>query len=430
MGNCSTFAVRLQKNAEPITSHHHHYMKAKLLHVKNFKNVIDAELAFDEGDSVVVISGKNGAGKSSIVQALFLGIAGKTSLGRGKDVEDVVRHGADKAEISITLADTKRELRIKYSVTSSGTEKIDVWASDGGKVSRADLSSMLSQYTIDPLWFSSLKPTERYDEICRLSGIDVAGEKASLEEAKRALSDASAALRSAGAEPTWDEAVPTHVDTAALREELRQASSKNEAAAQQYARKQQAQLAVVQFDREIAALQERRKAAVAVQMEATLPRIEVSDVTEKLKMAESSNMIVVRHGGYLSASKRWGELNKAKSDASDAVKQAQDGFREKVASAKLPVPGLKLDENGELYLGATRFDLLNTAERIKAAVRVAAAANPALKVISVEDGSRLDEDGMKALEEIADELGYQVFVERVGEEKDSIVIREGKVVTQ
>ena len=50
-------------------------MKAKLLHVKNFKNVIDAELAFDEGDSVVVISGKNGAGKSSIVQALFLGIA-------------------------------------------------------------------------------------------------------------------------------------------------------------------------------------------------------------------------------------------------------------------------------------------------------------------------------------------------------------------
>jgi chromosome segregation ATPase len=405
-------------------------MKAKLLHVKNFKNVIDAELAFDEGDSVVVISGKNGAGKSSIVQALFLGIAGKTSLGRGKDVEDVVRHGADKAEISVTLADTKRELRVKYSVTSSGTEKMDVWASDGGKVSRADLASMLSQYTIDPLWFSQLKPTERYDEICRLSGIDVAGDKAKMEEAKRALSDASAALRSAGAEPTWSGGVPVRVDTAALREELRQASAKNEAAAQQYARKQQAQLAVVQFDREIAALNERRKAAVEAQMEATLPRVDVSDVTEKMKSAETANAAADAYDAHVMRFQRWCDLAKIKDHSADAVRSAQESFRSKVAEAKLPVPGLRLDENGELYLGETRFDLLNTAERIKAAVRVAAAANPELKVISVEDGSRLDEDGMKALEEIADELGYQVFVERVGEEKDSIVIREGKVVNQ
>jgi chromosome segregation ATPase len=405
-------------------------MKAKLLHVKNFKNVIDAELAFDEGDSVVVISGKNGAGKSSIVQALFLGIAGKTSLGRGKDVEDVVRHGADKAEISVTLADTKRELRVKYSVTSSGTEKIDVWASDGGKLSRADLAAMLSQYTIDPLWFSQLKPTERYDEICRLSGIDVAGDKAKMEEAKRALSDASAALRSAGAEPKWDMPPAIRTDTSALRAQLQEASVKNDAAAQQYARKQQAQLAVVQFDREIAALQERRKKAVEVQMEATLPRVDVAELSEQLKSAEACNETAFKYESYLSASKRWGSLNKAKEDAAEAVKSAQESFRAKVAEAKLPVPGLRLDENGELYLGETRFDLLNTAERIKAAVRVAAAANPELKVISVEDGSRLDEDGMKALEEIADELGYQVFVERVGEEKDSIVIREGKVVTQ
>lgn len=405
-------------------------MKAKSLVVRNFKNVIDAQLVFDEDESLVVISGKNGAGKSSIVQALFMGIAGKTTLGRGKDVSDVVRHGQNKAEIAVTLGGS-RELRIKYSVTSSGTETCDIWASDGSKVSRKDLDALLSQYTIDPLWFSQLKPTERYEEVCRLAGIDVAGERSKLEEAKRALSDASAALRSAGDEPSWGG--PTsmnHVDTAALREELRQAATKNEAAAQQYARKQQAQLAIAQIDREILALQERRKKAMEVQLEATLPRVDVSEITEKLKLAEACNETHAKYQSYLSASKRWGELNRAKSNAAEAFREAQENFRNKVASAKLPVEGLRLDENGELYVGETRFDLLNTAERIKIAVSVAAAANPELKVISVEDGSRLDEDGMAALGKIADELGYQVFVERVGEEKDSIVIREGKVVTQ
>lgn len=406
-------------------------MKAKTLSIKNFKNLIEATLDFDEQDSMVVISGNNGAGKSSIVQALFLSIAGKTSLGRGKDVTDVIRHGADKAEIAVTLKDSKRELKVKYSVKASGKEDVEIWASDGGKVSRADLNAMLSEYTIDPLWFSQLKPTERYNEICRISGVDLSKEKAELEKAKIELSNASAILKSVGVEPLWTEQVPTPVDTVALTKELTEATQNNDKAKAIATRMEQAKVAIEKFDQEIAALQARRANAVAALQEKPLSIIDTTGIIEKINSANEKNKAYNNYTSYIDRSNKRNALVKNEMEARENVKKIQEAFRKKVADAQLPVQSMRLDESGELYVGDTRFDLLNTAERIKISVRIAAASNPELKIISVEDGSRLDDNGMKVLEEIADELGFQVFVERVGEQPaDSIVIREGKIVTK
>ena len=56
------------------------------------------------GPPLNVIIGPNGTGKSAIVCAICLGLAGKTSwLGRATDPKDYIRHGCDKASIEIEL---------------------------------------------------------------------------------------------------------------------------------------------------------------------------------------------------------------------------------------------------------------------------------------------------------------------------------------
>lgn len=70
----------------------------------------------------------------------------------------------------------------------------------------------------------------------------------------------------------------------------------------------------------------------------------------------------------------------------------------------------------------------NWAEQIKASVALAAAVSPKLKVALVREGSALDADNQKALEEAATAAGLQVWIERVTNgEHVGITIVDGEV---
>ncbi|XP_062523120.1 structural maintenance of chromosomes protein 5-like [Corticium candelabrum] len=59
---------------------------------------------FYPGPKLNVVLGPNGTGKSSLVCAMCLGLAGSTSLlGRAREVGDYVKHGYDTASIELEL---------------------------------------------------------------------------------------------------------------------------------------------------------------------------------------------------------------------------------------------------------------------------------------------------------------------------------------
>ena len=53
-------------------------MKVYSIKVSHIKKCIDVEFNFDE--TLVKVSGKNGAGKSTIIESIFLAIVGKTFI--------------------------------------------------------------------------------------------------------------------------------------------------------------------------------------------------------------------------------------------------------------------------------------------------------------------------------------------------------------
>ncbi|NCW57796.1 MAG: hypothetical protein EBV65_09010 [Gammaproteobacteria bacterium] len=65
------------------------------LHIRDFAIIESIELDLREG--LTVLTGETGAGKSILVDALQLAIGGRAGA-------EVIRHGADRAEITATFA--------------------------------------------------------------------------------------------------------------------------------------------------------------------------------------------------------------------------------------------------------------------------------------------------------------------------------------
>ncbi len=74
-------------------------MKIKRLLVNNIRSYEDMEMAFDDG--VTVVSGVNGSGKSSLLEACFIGLFGSKGLPKNFVLSDMVRKGCESASIVI-----------------------------------------------------------------------------------------------------------------------------------------------------------------------------------------------------------------------------------------------------------------------------------------------------------------------------------------
>ena len=412
--------------------------KVKQLQVKNFKRLIEATFEDLDDSPVVRITGDNGAGKTSVVSALWAAVAGKTAvLERGQDAASLVRIGQERAEVKVTLKSTERELKLSYSVKADGREELKVWASDGSTVGRKDLAALLSEYTIDPLKFTELDPKEQYDSVGRLVGVDVDAGRAAIKDAAEALTLAKRDAASHGPLQSQTRPASPRIDTADVRAKLSAASTQNAEAERQAQRKQSANWRSEQIDKEIEALRakavelkKQKEEFDAVQSEPNGTPVDVQELMSRLSLAETVNKGHEAADAADAANAKAAALAQLSAAAKESYDSAVASFKKSVQDAKMPVPGLALTEDGRLEVGGIAFNLLSTSEQILAATRIAAAANPQLKVVNVKDGSLLDEKTMALLSEMASAEGFQVFVERVGEEKDHIVIRDGAVVAQ
>ena len=121
------------------------------------------------------------------------------------------------------------------------------------------------------------------------------------------------------------------------------------------------------------------------------------------------------------AKKQEYETLTVKIDAIDAKKS------EMLAKANMPIAGLGINEDGVTYTGIP-FDQISSAEQLKVSLAIAMAANPQIRVIRIMDGSLLDGDNFKVIQEMADAKDYQVFVEKVDDSgKVGVYIEDGEV---
>lgn len=146
-----------------------------------------------------------------------------------------------------------------------------------------------------------------------------------------------------------------------------------------------------------------------------LPELtKVGEINEEIREARKTNIDVrqlqlkIRHGQTAQ------KYDKEYEDLTAAINKRQADKRARIAAAKMPVPGISFDGD-MILLNEVPFDQASDAEQLDASCRIAMAMNPRLRVMRVRQGSRLDSDALKMIEQLCEEHDFQAWIERVDE---------------
>ncbi|KKG18552.1 DNA repair protein Rad50 [Methanosarcina sp. 2.H.T.1A.6] len=130
-------------------------MKLKNLYIENIRSYKKLDFTFEDG--VTVISGVNGSGKSSLLEACFMGLFGSKILSKDFVLADMIFKGAENAKINLGFEHMGREYLLEQAFRYSSKSEN---ASSSRCVLYADGENIVDQ------------ATRTYDEVCSLLNMD------------------------------------------------------------------------------------------------------------------------------------------------------------------------------------------------------------------------------------------------------------------
>jgi chromosome segregation ATPase len=401
--------------------------------VENFKGVKFVEIT--PKDDLVVISGDNGQGKSSILDAIYGALYGTKTMD-----SQPIRRGENEATIRLDLG----EILVERVIKEGKPQKLTVTSKEGSAFSTPQkmLDSLLGAITFDPLEFARFDAKTQVKALKQLLNIDfseIDAERKKIYEDRTLTNRQASDLESQLKEINFNEDAPTNQqDASDLAKQLADAQRskqdletdvKNlERAGIEIARKE---LQMKQLEEELSVLA-KEHVSLAKSVEEKKKLATDDSVIEKLnadmKNIESINAKVLENTRYLEKKKQV-EQYKAKSEASTKALEDKDNEKSDLLKAvEMPLPELSFTDEGVLYNNIP-LGQCSTAEQLKISVAIAMKLNPQVRVLRMKEGSMLDSNTMQWLKDLAKEKDYQVWIERVGAEPMTIVIEDGLVVS-
>lgn len=130
-------------------------MKLKNLYIENIRSYKKLDFTFEDG--VTVISGVNGSGKSSLLEACFMGLFGSKILSKDFVLADMIFKGAENAKINLEFEHLGHEYLLEQAFRYSSKNES---ASSSRCVLFADGENIVDQ------------ATRTYEEVCALLNMD------------------------------------------------------------------------------------------------------------------------------------------------------------------------------------------------------------------------------------------------------------------
>lgn len=396
--------------------------------------------------STVVIGGRHGNGKSSVLDSIVYAITGTKSL-----PPQPLRRGTSKGYIDLDLGD----LKIRRTFTRKGeadyTTSLEVKRANGDKVAspQALLDTLCSSLAFDPLEFARMKPKAQLEALKSLVNLDFtvldqqrARIYAERTEVNRQTQQKKAELEST---PAIEGVPAAEVSISERLAALRKAEAANKANADQrklLASKEMnlaAKLAEVKRLQEVLAAAQKEaeshEQAVEAQskiVEALPADIDLDDLQKEVADAETINRHVRQNQKRAAIATAFHDLSDKGDELTRKIEEIDDRKAQLMREAKFPVDGLSFGNDGVLLNGLP-LEQANTAAQIELSVAMGLALNPTLRVMLVRDGSSLfaDETGLGLIAKLAEKHDAQVWIERasLGEEC-SVIIDDGHVAAE
>lgn len=389
-------------------------MKIIELRSENVKKVKAIEII--PKDNVVIISGKNGQGKTSVLDSIWYALEGKASL---KDTPMPIRKGEKKAEVTLTLDD----FIVTRNWTGNDKSYLKVTNKEGLSYGSPQelLDSFIGKLAFDPLEFAQMKEGEQRNLLLEVAEIDIDVWDSELEKLReeRTIKGREVKLLSGERETITIEDLPKEViSVTSLNDELQEALIINTKIDEAIRNKDQAEKEIKRLKNLIISCDD------YLQLNTNIP---IDSLKEKLSESQEINEQV-----------RARERNRIADEKRDNAQIVYDEFTQQIeeitkkkettlSTAKMPITGLSISETGVIY-NDIPFGQLSSSEQLRVSLAIAMALNPKLKVIRITDGSLLDEDSMEIIRKLAEKKDYQVWLEKVdGTGKIGFYIEEGEV---
>lgn len=426
------------------------------LSVSNLMRVTAVEIRPEDG--MVVIGGDNGAGKSSVLDAIWFALGGTKNI-----CEQPIHRGKTRAEATVELSDYV----VTRAWTAAGGSTLRVTTKDGTPMRAPQdiLNGLIGQLSFDPMEFGRLaekEPRKAVDILKNVVGLDFTELDGKKTTAFAQRTDINRQLDQARVKATGytkDATAPDkEVSTAELVIKLTQAQETNlgyqkkrqereetlgkVGACNQNITNKRNEIADIKrqiedlkgkicvWEQDIAEVERGRdvhaKAAEALTLECDdLADVDEQAIKNQITGADEVNKKVRNNARLAELEADVTRLFKQSAELTTAIEAADKAKADTLAKAKFPIKEISFDDNGVLLDGVP-WNQGSTAERIRASLALGMALNPQLKVIIIREGSLLDEKSLVLVANMAKERDFQIWMERVGNgEECQFIIVDG-----
>jgi hypothetical protein len=444
-------------------------LKIISLKADNFKRL--TSIFIEPGSGITRISGRNEAGKSSTLDAIWAALGGT-----GASPEMPIREGAESASVRLDLGD----IIVTRKWTSKGNY-LEVTDAEGAPYSSPQkvLDRLYGKFTFDPATFLA----EKDQRTALLQVIDLApdwaafkaasgmaaADPAEIKDPLRYIGDVRKTVYEKRRDQNRDAKlagdrvtaargnVPDGIDLEQLEafsgietllEERKQATTASDAVNRVTADYEANRQATARLEDEIAAMREQIKTLTAqisqkVQIirendvDADRLRADIERITALLPDIEDIDRRIADASRMASAKAALNALKVTETEYAAAAKAAADTDAKLTAidtfttdllnDVKMPVPGLGITDDG-ITLNEIPFSQCSHAQRLKTATAIGMAANPKLRIIRISDGEKFDSESWAILEQMATENDFQIWVEQMDESGQiGVFIEDGSV---
>lgn len=418
-------------------------MKIIRLQSENVKRLRVVDITPDPAGHVVTIAGRNGAGKSSVLDSIAYALGGNREI-----PPEVIRRGEERAQVILET----ETLVITRKWTGNDKSTLAVKSKDGAKYPSPQkmLDELVGKLAFDPVAFLRLPEREQAAALRDLVGLGfrahddkrrgIYDERADVNRSLNALQvlvEAAPAMDDVPDEPVSTSGLVTQLEilnaetmsNAERRSGLqrRRGALENAVAATTRAREalERAQMALEAAENTQGAVEQE-----VDNLEADVRALVDPDTTDVKRQLEQSGAVNerVRAKRALQAQRRELDETRKSADNLTAKIAALDADKAgQLAAAAFPVPGLGFGAEG-VTLNGLPLEQASSAERLRVSVAMGIAANPTMRVLLVRDGSLLDADSLALVGQMAEEADAQVWLEQVSSGGVGVVIEDGQVL--
>lgn len=405
-------------------------MKIIQLKAENIKRLIAVEIT--PKGNLVQITGRNGQGKTSILDSIWWCLSG------GQNIQaKPIRTGENQAVVVLDLGEMVVTRKFKINKDGETTSSLTVENKEGVKFSspQALLDKLLGDLTFDPLGFARMEPKKQFETLRKfVPSVDFEAIDKANKEDYDTRTDMNRQYKScmtqADAIKVDITTAPTKlVDESAMLKQMEEAATHNSDIEVRRTNRQN-------LERQIKELQQNAKDALAeadaiqakLKTAGELPApVDISELSKKITAAQENNKLVGLRAQKVAQIDQAARLGQNAEMLTRRIEKRNDEKQKAIASAQLPVKEISFGD-GQVLISGVPFNQASDAEQLRVSLAIAMALNPQLKVIRVRDGSLLDDDSMKIVEQMANEKDFQVWLERVeGSGKVGFVMEAGEV---